>query len=233
MDITTTVSPSLHPSNVQAIEGYNDNTKGYVNAVLEAFDTAYQGLGKIHQAKAAASKNQAWNENQQVLIVAEFAEKHQVAITKKFDSAFTSLNKGIDAMEAMLNDPIKADAERLNIAQEIRAHVKGMGMDERVQFLSDAQAAGDIETLRAVLGAPAYLSGMTEQERQVRTRMFHEKQNPETSARLKVMRAALDLLEKRSGLLFGEVEKALGAKWNKVQSLRATQGQAEQALKFG
>lgn len=233
MDISTVVSPSLHPANVEAIEGYNDDTRGFVASVLEAFDTAYQGIGKIHEAKAAASKNQAWNADHQILMVAEFAEKHQNAITRKFDSALSNVTKGINAMEAMLNDPVKADAERLNIAAEIRAHVKGLSADERLEFLTNAQAAGDVESLRAVLGAPAYLSGLSEQERQVRTRMFHEKQNPEVSARLKVMHAARAMLVKRGGLVFDEVEKAVGAKWDKVKLLRTGQGQAEKALKFG
>lgn len=232
MEIKPNVTPSLHPANLEAIEGYDDNTRGYVNAAVEALSAAYDGLAKIHEAKAATSRNQAWNENQQVLMVADFAEKTQTAITRKLDAAVASLTKGIDAMDAMLNDPIKADAERLNVAAEIRAHVKGLSVGERLKFLSDAQAAGDIETLRGVLGAPSYLSGLTEQERQVRTRMFHEKQNPETSARLKVMRAARDMLLERGGLVFGEVEKGLGANWEKVQQLRKGQSAAENALKF-
>jgi hypothetical protein len=232
MDVKTTVSPSLHPANLEAIDGFSDDTKGYINAAVDALSTAYDSLGKIHEAKAAASKNQAFNEHQQVLVVADFAEKHQTLVAQKFDSAVASLTKGIDAMDAMLNGPIKADAERLNVAQEIRAHTKGLSVDERQKFLSDAHDAGDIETLRAVLGAKGYLSGLTEQERQVRTRMLHEKNSPETANRLKVMRAARDMLLQRSGIVFGEVEKALGAKWDKVQQLRKGQSAAENALKF-
>jgi len=233
MEIKPNVTPSLHPANLEAIDGYGDDTKGYINAAVDALASAYDGLAKIHEAKVATSKNQAWNEDQQVLMVADFAEKTQTAITRKFDAAVASLTKGIDAMDAMLNDPIKADAERLNVAAEIRAHVKGLSVDERLKFLSDAQAAGDIESLRAVLGAPSYLSGMTEQERQVRTRMFHEKNSPETANRLKVMRAARDMLLQRGGLVLTEVEKGMGAKWDKVQQLRKHQSAAETALKFG
>ncbi len=232
MEIKPNVTPSLHPANIEAIDGFSDDTKGYVNAAVDALSTAYDGLGKIHEAKAATSKNQAWNDEQKVLMVADFAEKTQTAITRKFDSAVASLTKGIDAMDAMLNNPIKADAERLNVAAEIRAHVKGLSLDERLKFLSDAQAAGDSESLRAVLGAPSYLSGLTEQERQVRTRMFHEKQSPETANRLKVMRAARDMLFQRAGLVLTEVEKGIGANWDKVQHLRKNQSAAEKALTF-
>lgn len=232
MEIKPNVTPSLHPSNIEAIEGFSDDTKGYVNAAVDALSTAYAGLAKIHEAKVATSKNEAWNENQKVLMVADFAEKTQTAITRKLDSAVASLTKGIDAMDAMLNDPIKADAERTSISVEIRAHIKNLTTDERLQFLTHAHETGDVETLRAILGAPGYLSGISEQERQVRTRMLHEKQSPETSSRLRVMRSALEMLERRSGLVFGEVEKALGAKWDKVQQLRKGQSAAENALKF-
>lgn len=233
MEIMTAVTPSLHPNNIEAIEGYDDNTKGYVNAAVEAFSAAYVGLGQIHEARVAASKNQAWSENQQIMIVADYAEKHQTQIARKFDSAISSLTKGIESMEAMLNDPIKANAERSSIASEIRAHVKNMSVDQRLQFLSHAQETGDIETLRSVLGAPGFLSGISESERQVRTRMLHEKQSPETASRLKVMRAALDMLESRSGLVLTSVEKAIGGSWRKVQQLRSGQSVADKALKFG
>ena len=232
MEIKPNVTPSLHPANLEAIDGYDDNTKGYVSAAVEALSAAYDGLAQIHAAKAAASKNQGWNENQQVLMVADFAEKHQTSITRKFDAAFSSLTKGIEAIEATLNDPIKANAERSSVASEIRAHVKKLTTDERLQFLTHAHETGDIESLRAVLGAPGFLSGISESERQVRTRMLHEKQSPETSSRLKVMRSALEMLERRSGLVFGEVEKAVGAPWDKVQQLRKGQSAAENALKF-
>lgn len=232
MEIKPNVTPSLHPSNIAAIDGYGDDTKGYVNAAVEALSTAYDSLGKIHEAKAAASKNPAFNEHQQVLVVADFAEKHQTFVAQKFDSAVASLTKGIDAMDAMLNDPVKANAERSSVAAEIRAHIKGLTYEQRQKFLSDAHEAGDTETLRAVLGAPGFLSGITEVERQVRTRLMHEKNSPETANRLKVMRAARDMLLQRGGLVFGEVEKALGADWAEVQRLRTRRTAAENALKF-
>lgn len=60
MDITTKVSPSLHPANIEAIEGFNDDTKAYVNPAVEALSTAYVAIEKIHAARDAAEKNQAW-----------------------------------------------------------------------------------------------------------------------------------------------------------------------------
>lgn len=233
MEVTTNVTASLHPQNLLALDGINDDTRGYIAPAVEAFETAYMGIQKIHEARAAAEKNQAWTPENRQLMVAEFAEKHQGHITKKFDAAVASMTKTIDAMDAMLNDPVKADAERSSIASEIRAYVKNLTVEKRHEFLRDAHNSGDVETLRAVLGAKPFLSGITEDERQTRTRMLHEKLSPEVASRLKVMRAAREMLYARGGLVFSEVEKGIGAKWEKVHSLRKGQSHANKALTFG
>jgi hypothetical protein len=44
------------------------------------------------------------------------------------------------------------------------------------------------------------------------------------------MRNARSLLEQRAGLIFIEVEKALGANWSVVQKLRKSRSEAESAL---
>lgn len=232
MDISTSVTPSLHPACIEAIEGYNDDTKGYVNPAVEALSTAYVAIEKIHTARTAAEKNQAWTPETRQLQVANFAEQHQTAITMKFDTAVANMTKTIDAMEGMLNDPIKADAERNHVAGEIRAHVKNMTPEQRHEFLHDAHNAGDVETLRAILGAKGFLSGITETERQTRTRMLHEKLSPEVAHRIRVMRAAREILTDRGGLVFDAIEKGIGAKWDKIQQLRKGQSQADKALTF-
>lgn len=233
MEITTTVTGSLHPQNLLAIDGINDDTRGYIAPAVEAFETAYLGIQKIHEARAAAEKNQAWTPENRQLMVANFAEKHQAQIAQKFDGAVANMTKTIDAMDAMLNDPVKADAERGAVAGEIRAHVKNLNAEQRHEFLRDAHDSGDVETLRAVLGAKGFLSGLTETERQTRTRMYHEKAQPEVSNRLKVLRAAREMLLERGGLVFSEVEKGIGAKWDKIQLLRKGQSHADKALTFG
>jgi hypothetical protein len=232
MEVTTNVTASLHPQNLLAIDGINDDTRGYIAPAVEAFETAYMGIQKIHEARAAAEKNQAWTPENRQLMIANFAEKHQENITKKFDGAVAGMTKTIEALDAMLNDPVKADAERSSIASEIRAYVKNLTTEQRHDFLRDAHNSGDVETLRAVLGAKPFLSGITEDERQTRTRMLHEKLSPEVANRLKVLRAAREMLLDRGGLVFSEVEKGIGASWDKIQTIRKGQSHADNALKF-
>lgn len=105
-----------------------------------------------------------------------------------------------------------------------------MSASEREKFISEAMRDRDTTVLNAILGAPAVLSGLSKQMLEHHTRQFHEMTNPEVASRLKVMRKALELVEQRSGLVFSEIEKALGARWDVVEKLRKTQDAAAQAL---
>ena len=61
-------------------------------------------------------------------------------------------------------NPPTATAADAAIAQEIRNHVKGIKDHEaREQFMRQAFATGELATVRAVVGAPYYLSGTVPQ----------------------------------------------------------------------
>ena len=94
----------------------------------------------------------------------------------------------------------------------------------------EAQQKKDLQTLQALLGAPSYLSGLTDIEVQHYTRQLHEIQNPALAQRLKVMKNAATLLGERGGLVFREVEKAVGKPSHVIQKLRKAKNEAEQAF---
>lgn len=48
----------------------------YIAPAIEALDDAYITLGRLHDGRDAAKKNQAWTEGQ-VLAVSETASRHQ------------------------------------------------------------------------------------------------------------------------------------------------------------
>ena len=94
MDVYTHISPALHPSNVEAIEGYEQH-KGYLNGVLEALSTAYEGLADTHKARLLAKKNPTMNDAGRLITVSDFAEKRQTAISKKFDQLRLRLQQAV------------------------------------------------------------------------------------------------------------------------------------------
>jgi hypothetical protein len=228
--MNTLVTISLHPQNILAIKGYNEETAPYVAAAFTAFDEAYQGLCAIHEARIAASKNPTLNSAAQLVAVAEFADKRMTRILRAIDSASTSLQRGITGIEEMLSAPLQQKANSAFTA-EIRAHVKSLSASERRKFLSEAQHAGDLQTLEAVLGAPGYLSGISNEEKSIRTRIYHSNRAPEQVRRLEVMKLAFDLLGQRGGLVHSGVEKAIGASWAEVNRIRKAKAQAEEAFR--
>ena len=98
--------------------------------------------------------------------------------------------------------------------------------------MKDALDARDLKTLAAVLGAPPYLAGLSSAERDVHTRSYHEAMNPNLAKRLSVMKAGQALLFSRSGMVFSEIDKAVGADGKKVAVLRESRAKAESAYTF-
>jgi len=219
---------SLDPGNVIAIEGF-DSHRGYVQCAVDAFSTIHSALQRLSDARAQVAKDTSKTEANQVLIVAAEAEKLQDRATRAFDSARKRLTDGIAAIETQLSEPLTAKADN-SLSAEIRAHCRNLPDDKRRTLVAEAVKAKDLTTLQAILGGKHYLSGLTAETQAHFTRQYRELTAPELVTRLDVMRKAQTLIEQRAGLIFSEVEKALGARWDVIQRLRKTQGNAAQAL---
>lgn len=231
-EIDSRVTPTLHAETLKALDGFDDSTMPYIAPAIEALDDAYQTIGKLHDGRDAAKKNQAWTEGQQVLVVSETANRHQQRLLKKFDGLVSTMDKQIAKFEEELSQPLESRAS-VGIAGEVRKFVKDMTTEERHKFLQEAIDAGDMTTCSSVLGAPPYLSGLDANMARVYTRLWHERMNPQASARLKVIRGAKSHIEKAGALVVEQVEKAMGAKWATVNELRQGNDKALAALKFG
>lgn len=225
------ITPSLHSEILKEIDGYDETTHPLIQPVIEVFDDTYITLGQLHDARKAASRNQAWSEGQQVLIVSEAIEKQQNRLTKKLDNVSAQLKKQIAHFEKELSTPLEVKAS-VGIAGEIRKFVKEMSFEDRHQFILQAITNSDHTTISAVIGAPAYLSGLDNKLAEAFTRQWHEHASPQIAKNLKAVRNAKTILDQRSGLLFTESEKALGASWSKVIELRQGNNKALAALKL-
>ncbi|CAN7285224.1 hypothetical protein LJR251_001367 [Rhizobium rhizogenes] len=229
-DVDIRVSPSLHPDTVMQIDGYgDDDTVAVLAPTMTAFSEAYEGLRKIHDAKAAADRNPTWNDAQKVVVTDDYAQKQFARIAKGFDVTRANLEKGIASIEQELSKPVESSAANV-IAAEVRAHIKGLSTGERMTVIRQAINDGDHAVATAVLGAPAMLSGIDQQMQKVLSRQYHERHNPQTAKRLKVMKAAKAMIEERGGLVFKEMEKAVGMRPDKVKALRDAKNASEAAF---
>jgi hypothetical protein len=160
----------------------------------------------------------------------DVADRVFARVAKLLDGTGANLKKGISSIESELTKPIEAQAS-YQISMEIRAHFKSLKLEERVTLLRRAIGGGDHRSATAVLGGPSYLSGLPDEIHAVMTREYHEKHNPDKAKRLKAMKAAYELIGQRSGLLFKELEKAVGMRPDKVKELRERKQNADRMLK--
>lgn len=228
-EIDARITPTLHPDNVASIDGFDEQTAPYLAPTMTAFSTAYEGIRAVHAAKAKAKENPTWNEAMQIIHTDDFAQKHLTRITKSFDVTRSNLDKAIVALEQQLTTPIESKAAA-SIAGEIRAFVRDMPTEKRHAFIQQALDAADHVTLGAVLGSPPYLSGLDANFQAVYVRHYHERNSPELAQRLKAMKGAKQMIEERAGLVFKELEKAVGAPPHKAAALRKAKTEAEQAF---
>lgn len=231
--VDTRVTLSMHPETVRALDGYTDETAPFVAEVESAFRDAYVTIGKIHDATAMGKTNGVWTEAQRILAVGKVAEKEQDRLFRKFDRVAADLGRAIAFTEGELSKPLKERSGLGNLNGEVRAHAKALDRSERAAMLEDAFEQRDLDTLQAVLGAQPFLSGLSRPEHDHYLRRFHGHENPALVARLTVMRSAMVKLDRDAGLLFGQVEQAVGAPPKTVRAIDAANDRAVAALNIG
>lgn len=224
------VSLSFHPETFTALDGYNEDSAKFIGDAVSAFNDAYRTIAKVHDATEAGKRNGAWTDEQRILAVSKVAGKEQERLLRKLDAALANTTKAAEHIERELSLPVESKAS-LGIAAEIRAHAKSLGKGQ-MDFVRGLIEAGDDLSVSAVLGGPSYLSGLTDDMRTVLTRMWHERQNPALVQRLTLLRATAEKIERDGPLVFREMEKAVGAKATRVQSIDRANEAALAALKI-
>lgn len=224
------VTLSFHPETFSKLDGYDEDSAKFIGDAVSAFNDAYRTIAKVHDATDAGKRNGAWTDEQRILAVSKVAGKEQERLLRKLDAALANTTKAAEHIERELSVPVESKAS-LGISAEIRQHVKSLGKGQ-MDFVRGLIEAGDDLSVSAVLGGPSYLSGLTDNMRTVLTRMWHERQNPALVQRLTLLRATAEKIERDGPLVFREMEKAVGAKASRVQSIDRANEAAQAALKI-
>ncbi len=229
MQLDNRVTPALHPANVTKIDGYGDATKAYAAGAERALEEAYSGVSAVFEARDAAKRDPSLTDAGRTMKVDDMAQRVFKRVAAMFDKESANLSKGIAHLEEKLNAPVNARAAH-PIAAEIRAYIRGMKEADRSTFVFNAITRGDMVTAEAALAGPSYLCGLTPEGHAALLRMYHERAAPDEAAKLKTMQGALALLGSRGGLLFTQLELAVGAKPHEVQALRAAKARSDKAF---
>ncbi len=133
--------------------------------------------------------------------------KNELKLVNGLDAAFgrvvpvvanhvKAMQTQVEKMEADLNASLNDPVLNMPLAGEIRAHVKGMPKTKRQTFLADAARRGDKQTVAAVFGAPAYLSGLEDDEHASLRAQILEALVPEKQAAVVAARRVLRHVQK-------------------------------------
>ena len=227
--VKTGVSPSLHPAVISSIPGYEQN-KGYCGGAEEAFNIAYKTVEDVIATRKTVQVDESRTPKAKALAVANKAEQYLARLQKTHGAAWERLDNGIKHIETQLSAPLEQQAGAGSVNGEIRSHAKSLKRDERMRMIEDALKRGDVKTCGAILGAPAYLSGLNDEEHKHFTRKFHEATNPELVSRLNVITQVKQKLEQSKDIIKMELERAVGLSPIELQRLREGSKAAEDAL---
>lgn len=228
--VDTRVSPAIDPEVFRSVEGYNEDTRGFVDAVVNAFNDVYITVGKICDARELWERNPAVTKENAVIIVGQEADKQKQRVLNRLSLAERDLRANIQHTQSQLTEPLIELAGRGTLNAEVRAHVKALDRSEREKFMRDALDRNDEPTLTAILGAQDFLSGLTPHDHGHYLRLYHQRKQPHLMQRLDLMNRILDKFERALPIVDSAFAKAVGAKPSIVAQLERMNEQAKAAL---
>jgi hypothetical protein len=223
-------SVSLAPGNIEGLDGYDDESKGYVADAVTALDTMHQTVTKIIEAREASKRNPSWTEGAQIINTAVLADKLTTQTAKMVDATLGALQTRIAHVEGELRKPMDGTLVT-PVAVEVRQYARELSATKRNELIADLIDKGDAKTLGALLTAPPFLSGLTDAEVKVFTEKHNRKANPLLTKRLALMKTAHAKLADAGSLFIVQSERAQGVPPNVVAQLRAAQSKAEAAFR--
>lgn len=226
--VDTRITPALHPGVVRRIDGYGEDTKAVLGQVETAFSTAYNGIKAVWDARSKVEADTSKTADARLLQLDGFAAKKLDAINRTFDSTSATIQKQIHFLEGQLAEPI-AEKATGGVAAEIRAHAKALPTDKLHAFISGAIDGGDHTTVAAVLGGPAYLSGLDANMQKTYLKHWNQQQRPDLAKRLHVLQQAQAMLDRDAGKVFKAMEDAVGGTSTKAKQVRKAQMEADNA----
>lgn len=223
-------SVTLQPGNIENLDGYDEDTRGYVEDALTTFSTMHQAVEKIIEMREASKSNPTWNESAQVLHVADAADALTAKTAKTIDSTLAALGKRIAHVEGELRKPLDGTLVT-PVAVEVRQYARELSAPKRNELVASLIEKGDSKTLGALLTAPAFLSGLTEKQIEIYTELHNRKAQPLLAKRLAVMKAAHERLSNAGSLFIVQAERAQGVSASVVAKLKAAKLKSEAAFR--
>ncbi|WP_347313497.1 hypothetical protein [Defluviimonas sp. SAOS-178_SWC] len=206
-DVDTRVPLSLHPDNIAALDGVDDDTRVFIAPATEALTAAHVYLASIYDYREAAFSDPTLTEPAALLKTDDYAMAKLEGVTRQMDGAIARFTTTIKSLESDLSASVKEQAGKM-VSGEVRALMQKS--PDRVGLLEKAVGEKDLDVLSAVCGAPPMLSGLSKEMHAHFTRLYNEMTKPEATKRLKALTAARSYLERHGPQVLKESIKAVG-----------------------
>jgi hypothetical protein len=231
MDINTSVSPEVHPQVVSGlISDHVTKDDALVATTRGALESIYKTLGSIAAARheldeLARSGLQPTDSTRRLAEhglsrmvggrqtvttphnqLVEAGNKAIEVASGKADHAYGQLQKAEAALELSITDGLRDLAFGQQVAVETRAMLRGeQDPAKRLGMVMSAAQKGDLPMVAAILSAPAYLSGLTDEQRTLVRETAAHAVVPQLKARRDAARKAQELLRRAGGHLIEEL----------------------------
>lgn len=214
------------PKNITELPDYalHDVAVTEVVAALEAMQST---LNVVIDAREKVKKDPTLTQAAMALAVADYAEAKFPAASRKVDAAMAAIEKRITEAEGKLREGIPGHAGG-GQSGEIRRHVKEMkNGTERMKFMRDRIAEGDMETVAAVVKGKAWLSGLSKAEVDLLVHDYNLRAQPELLPRIDFLKRARDHLERASAPFLVDMQRAVGVSHSTIKRLRDAKAAAK------
>lgn len=124
--------------------------------------------------------------------------------------ARAAASAALDAIEK-LKAAERVPIEERHLAPEIRAHVRGLELHERVKFVAEAVKIGDLSTLRAIGEAPQFITLVPPQLLDLARAKIHEIAAPDAVVEAEAAQAATEMLLIAEKLIADELDRGRSA----------------------
>jgi hypothetical protein len=112
-------------------------------------------------------------------------------------------------MEARITEALSDAYARTPLGAEIRGHVKSLPAEKRLDFVSGLVVAGRKGDIAAILVAPGYLSGLTDEAQANLRALAADKLAPVDHRQLAATRKVIERVERAGSALFNTYTKVV------------------------
>lgn len=248
--IRADISPTLHPDVAAQFapvlaEVTGAGNRAYAEA-REALATVYETIGQINdteKALLAAAQSRGAPDKRDVFLEGgglrhkhgrevEFNRAAQTAFDRaaaRYDASVRRMKGDLAALEKQLSEALGGDQPTGPLATEIRAHFKSLPNEvKRMDALMRAAGEKDTATLRAVLNAPPFLSGLTAKDQETMREVARQRVDPQTHGQIQAVAGLIDRVMQAGSALVGRMGAVQAACAREAASPR---GVAEKQLR--